>query len=256
MNSPIAELAAAMAARCRPSQGSPHVTACEHTLRIGFFFDGFGRHRIKDMQTGRVSNIGKLCMAHSDYAEDKALVSYRKFYASGLGEDFSADLNVTANSALASFGSTASDVPAGVAEDQAIEATKDALDSKRTWWERNSNDLKALLRNPLKLVGLPKGAAIDASLELLAPVRDNRFVAELLKTGADTRIQGAIDFINEEIRKIETQRGRLVYLGRAQLSVTNVSSVCESSSRSEHSCVHTRAGWKKSTKRPMTCDWP
>ena len=201
MSNPVAEQAAPMSARCRPSQGSPRVAACEHTLRIGFFFDGFGRHRSKDLQS-------KLYMAPSDYAEDKALVSYRKFYASGLGEDFSADLNVIANSALASFGSTASDVPAEVAEDQAIEATKYALDSKRTWWERISNDLKGLLRNPFKLVGLLKGAAINASLELLAPVRDNRFVAELLKTGADTRIQGAIDFINEEIRKIETQRGR------------------------------------------------
>ncbi|WP_439860572.1 hypothetical protein [Pseudomonas sp. MBLB4136] len=208
MSSSTTEQAAAMAARCRPSIAGPHVTNCEHTLRVGFFFDGFGRHRLKDMQTGRVSNIGKLYMVHADYGEDGALFSYRKFYASGLGEDFSAELNVTVNSALTSFGHTASDVPADVAKEQALETAKDALDPRRNWWERISHNLKALLHNPLKLAGLLKGAVIDASLEALAPVRDNRFAAELLKTGADTRIQGAIDFLNGEIREIEAQRDR------------------------------------------------
>lgn len=205
MSHSISEQVAAMAARCRPSLTNPHITTCEHTLRIGFFFDGFGRHRLKDMQTGRVSNIGKLYIVHSDSGEDGALFSYRKFYASGLGEDFSADLNLTANSALTSFGHTASDVPEGLAEEQAIEAAKDALDPKRNWWERIGRSLKALLDNPLKLTGLLKGAVIDASLEALAPVRDSRFAAELLKTGADTRVQGAIDFLNEAIRKVKAQ---------------------------------------------------
>jgi hypothetical protein len=208
MSNTIAEQAAAMSARCNPAQRSSHIAPCEHTLRIGFFFDGFGRHRIKDMQTGRVSNIGKLFLAHPERQADGAQFSYRAFYASGLGEDFSADLNLTATSALTSFESTASDIPAGVVEDQAIEAAKDVLDAKRNWWERISRDLKALLQKPVKAGKLLKGAFIDASVELWAPLRDNPYAAELLKTGADTRIQGAIDFINEEIRKIETQTGR------------------------------------------------
>jgi len=206
MSNRITEQAAAMAARCRSSPATPHITTCEHTLRIGFFFDGFARHRIKDMQTGRVSNIGKLYMAHSDLGEDDVLFSYRKFYASGLGEDFSADLNVTANSAVTSFGNTASEVPADVAKDQAIESAKDVLDPRRNWWERIGRNLKELLHKPLKLMGLLKGAVIDATLEVLAPVRDSRFAAELLKTGGDTRIQAAIDFLNEAIRKVESQR--------------------------------------------------
>ena len=160
------------------------------------------------MQSGRISNIGKLYMAHSDYGEDDASFSYRKFYASGLGEDFSADLNVTANSAVTSFGDTASEVPADVAKEQAIESAKDVLDPRRNWWERIGRNLKELLHKPLKLMGLLKGAVIDATLEVLAPVRDNRFVAELLKTGGDTRIQGAIDFLSGEIREIESLRDR------------------------------------------------
>lgn len=208
MSARLTDQAASMAARCRPSLANPHITTCARTLKVGFFFDGFGRHRIKDMQTGRVSNIGKLYMAHSDYALDDSLQSYRKFYASGLGEDFSADLNVTANSALTSFGASATEVPADQAKEQAIESAKDALDPKRNWWERISRNLKTLRHNPLKLAGLLKGAAIDASLEALAPVRDSRFAAELLKTGADTRIQGAVDFLNGEIREIEALRNQ------------------------------------------------
>lgn len=206
MSARLTEQAAGMAARCRPSLANPHITTCARTLKVGFFFDGFGRHRIKDMQTGRVSNIGKLFLVHPDDQADEPSFSYRAFYASGLGEDFSADLNVTASSALTSFGASASEVPADQAKEQAIESAKDALDPKRNWWERISRNLKSLLHNPLKLAGLLKGAAIDASLEALAPVRDSRFAAELLKTGADTRIQGAIDFLNEAIRKVEAQR--------------------------------------------------
>ena len=41
MSNRITEQAAAMAARCRPSTATPHISTCEHTLRIGFFFDGF-----------------------------------------------------------------------------------------------------------------------------------------------------------------------------------------------------------------------
>ena len=205
MSNRITEQAAAMAARCRASPENPHINTCGHSLRIGFFFDGFGRHRIKDIQTGRVSNVGKLYMAHSDHLGDNKSFSYRKFYASGLGEDFSADLNVTANSAVTSFGKTASEVPTDMAEEQAIEAAKDALDSKRSWWERISRNLKALWHTPHKMAGVLKGAVIDATVEAIAPVRDNQFAAELLKTGADTRIQGAIDFLNETIRKVEAQ---------------------------------------------------
>jgi len=208
MSMRITERASAMAARCRPTLDTPHITSCGRTLRIGFFFDGFGRHRIKDMQSGRVSNIGKLYIALLDYRSDDALLIYRAFYASGLGEDFSADLNLAANSALESFGKTASEAPADMAEEQAIEAAKDSLDSKRSWWERISRNLKALWHTPHKMAGVLKGAVIDATVEAIAPVRDNRFAAELLKTGADTRIQGAIDFLNGEIREIEAIRDR------------------------------------------------
>lgn len=79
MSDSIVEQAAAMSARCNPAHRNSHIAPCEHTLRVGFFFDGFGRHRIKDMQAGRVSNIGKLYMAHTDYVEDGALFSYRNF---------------------------------------------------------------------------------------------------------------------------------------------------------------------------------
>jgi hypothetical protein len=217
MSERTTEQAAAMAARCRPSITNPHITTCEHTLRIGFFFDGFGRHRIKDMQTGRISNIGKLFLAHPDDQADTPLFSYRAFYASGLGEDFSADLTVTAGGTMSDFGKSASDVPADVAEEQAIEAAKDALDPRRNWWERIRRSLKELMHNPLKLTGLLKDAAIDASLEAIAPLRDSRFAAEMLKTGAEVRVQGAIDFLNETLRKIEKSQG--VALKQIELTV-------------------------------------
>jgi hypothetical protein len=217
MSERTSEQAAAMAARCRPSITNPHITTCEHTLRIGFFFDGFGRHRIKDMQSGRISNIGKLFLAHPDDQADTPLFSYRAFYASGLGEDFSADLTLTAKSSMSEFGTGVSEVPTDVAEEQAIEAAKDALDPQRNWWERIRRSLKKLMHNPLKLTGLLKDAAIDASLEAIAPLRDTRFIAELMKTGAEVRIQAAIDFLNEALRMVE--KSQAMELKQIELTV-------------------------------------
>lgn len=38
--------------------------ACGKTLHFGFFFDGFSRHLGEDLEENRVSNIGKLFLAH------------------------------------------------------------------------------------------------------------------------------------------------------------------------------------------------
>ncbi|VXC25724.1 Uncharacterized alpha/beta hydrolase domain [Pseudomonas sp. 8AS] len=217
MNTRASDLAAALAARCTEPFGQAHVAPCERTLRIGFFFDGFARHLLKDMQSGRVSNVGKLYMAHPHAEKDDAYINYRRAYISGLGEDYSADLTTAANGALDSFGGEASEAPQEVAAEQAVKGFPELLDGGRSWWERVSRDLGELLHKPYKAGGVLKDAAIEATVEAMAPLRDNGFSAQLLKSGANTRIEGAIDHLNQEIGKIERAGG--VRLKRIELSV-------------------------------------
>ncbi|MFV0455206.1 MAG: hypothetical protein ACK5NQ_09490 [Pseudomonas sp.] len=219
MSSRHFDLAAATAARCVGPFENSHVMSCERTLRIGFFFDGFGRHLLKDLQTGRVSNVGKLYLAHPIDMPNQVpdpFHAYRKGYISGLGEDYDADLTTLANGSLDSFGGALGEVPREVAVDQGVEALKDAL-KQRNWWERLKHDLGELGQHPAKAARVLKGAVIDATTEAVAPLRDSPIAAQLLKTGANTRIDGAIDYLNTEIEKINALEGPR--LKRIELSV-------------------------------------
>jgi len=192
---------------------------CERTLRIGFFFDGFGRHLLKDLQTGRVSNVGKLYLAHPVDMPNQIpdpFFAYRKAYISGLGEDYDADLTTMANGSLDSFAGAVTEVPRAVAADQALEALKDAL-KQRNWWERLKHDLGELGEHPAKAVRVLKGAVIDATTEAVAPLRDSPIAAQLLKSGANTRIDGAISRLNKDIDELRAAGGPP--LKRIELSV-------------------------------------
>jgi len=213
------DLAAAAAARCAGPFENSHVMSCERTLRIGFFFDGFGRHLLKDLQTGRVSNVGKLYLAHPVDMPNQIpdpFFAYRKTYISGLGEDYDADLTTMANGSLDSFGRALAEVPREVTVDQGVEALKDAL-KQRNWWERLKHDLGELGRHPAKAARVLKGAVVDATTEAVAPLRDSPIAAQLLKSGANTRIDGAIDRLNKDIDELRALSGPP--LKRIELSV-------------------------------------
>ncbi|WP_244268076.1 DUF2235 domain-containing protein [Stutzerimonas nitrititolerans] len=213
------DLAASAAARCTGPLENSHVMSCERTLRIGFFFDGFGRHLLKDLQSGQVSNVGKLYLAHPVDMPNQIpdpFFAYRKAYISGLGEDYDADLTTMANGSLDSFGGAVSEVPREVTVDQGVEALKDAL-KQRNWWERLKHDLGELGRHPAKAARVLKGAVVDATTEAVAPLRDSPIAAQLLKSGANTRIDGAIDRLNKDIDELRALGGPP--LKRIELSV-------------------------------------
>ena len=143
MSTRNADLAAAANARCAGPIKNSHITTCERTLRIGFFFDGFGRHLLNDLQSGRVSNVAKMYMAHPATGKDETSYNYRRLYLSGMGAEYLADLSTTANAGMDIVGSKAADVPKDVAKDEGKKIVKDMLEG-RDWWERVKRDLKDL----------------------------------------------------------------------------------------------------------------
>lgn len=216
MSTRNADLAAAAGARCAGPTKNSHITTCERTLRIGFFFDGFGRHLLKDLQSGRVSNVGKMYMAHPTTGKDEASYNYRRLYLSGMGTEYIADLTTTANAGVDTAGSKAADVPKDVAKDEGKKILKDVLKG-RNWWDRWKRDLKDLVSAPLKGLKILKSVVVDAASEVIPPLRDNPIMAEIAKTGANIRIDGAIDYLNDEVSKVKALSGPP--LKRIELSV-------------------------------------
>ncbi|EHK67163.1 phospholipase effector Tle1 domain-containing protein [Achromobacter arsenitoxydans] len=97
-------------------------TECGLTLRMGFFFDGFGRNKDLDKANPTfVSNVSRLWMAH--YAQDDTSQPKKQrwfaFYYSGLG----VDLN---ESAKADVIASALTIAGGKMADKAVSSAQDA----------------------------------------------------------------------------------------------------------------------------------
>lgn len=84
---------------------------CGATVRMGFFFDAFGRHRdLDDMFSSQYSNICRLWEAHRDMTDERRPVNqfWFPFYYSGLGtplnEDAQSNAWINASVAAAKLG--------------------------------------------------------------------------------------------------------------------------------------------------------
>ncbi|PMY60943.1 hypothetical protein C1Y31_26350 [Pseudomonas sp. FW305-25] len=133
-----------------------------------------------------------------------------------MGAEYIADLTVTANAGVDTAGSKAADVPKDVAKDEGKKILKDVLKG-RNWWDRWKRDLKDLVSAPLKGLKILKSVVVDAASEVIPPLRDNPIMAEIAKTGANIRIDGAIDYLNDEVSKVKALSGPP--LKRIELSV-------------------------------------
>lgn len=187
-----------ISSRSRLSSIQPSV--CGKTLHIGFFFDGFKRNRESDLNNNKLSNVGRLFMAHMQPDENTALNIYQRVYLSGLGADYDASLGAQAGGAAGRTSSEIQEIPSGVIGDQTIQGLKDNL-AGRSWWQRLQRDLGELRNKPIRGLKVFKDAAINTAAEAIEPVRDSQWSAHYLKTGVDTRIQGALGELNAVISK-------------------------------------------------------
>lgn len=206
-------------------KGKTAVLPCGATLHVGFFFDGFGRNLEQDLQDDRVSNVGRLFLAHPYDQTSPPPDPFRllqKFYISGLGAPFDPTLGgglALAGTGVAGAISKAKDnmskLPEGAATDMGVEAGQDILTGKR-WWERLLNNLAPEKLGARGLAGAVTGT-VAASVEGVPIIRDNELVAELLKTGVDTRLEAAVQALNDTLNKARAQSN--VPLKRIAVSV-------------------------------------
>ncbi len=182
------------------------VLPCGATLYMGFFFDGFGRNLEQDLRDDRVSNVGRLFLAHPYDQTSPPSDPFRqlqKFYISGLGATFDPSLGgsaVVIGAGLKGATSKAQDnltsLPQGTATDAGVEVGKDILTGKN-WWERLQHNL-----SPVKLAKGVGAAIVTAGTELFEVSRDHPLTAELLKTGVDTRLEAAWERFQRRVEEI------------------------------------------------------
>lgn len=179
---------------------------CRATLEIGFFFDGFGHNLEEDLREDRVSNIGRLFLAHpydQTVPHPDPFFFKEKLYLSGLGAPFDPSLGggaaLTGAGLAAALGKAKDDLaglPRDTAIDAGLEAGKDLL-AGEAWWKRLVNNLK-----PGKLLAGAATAVATAGTEAVAPIRDHALVAELFKTGVDTRLEAAWERFERRVEEI------------------------------------------------------
>ncbi|MGB4074000.1 hypothetical protein [Pseudomonas sp.] len=194
-------------------KGKTAVLPCGATLHIGCFFDGFARNLEQDLQDDRASNVGRLFMAHPDddlAPSANSFERHKRFYISGLGAPFDSTLGggaALAGTGMAGAASKAKDnlskLPAGTATDMGVEAGQDILTGKN-WWERMLNNLSPEKLRVRGLAGAATGV-VTAGVEGVPIMRDNEQMAELFKTGVETRLEAAAQALNDTLNKVRAQ---------------------------------------------------
>lgn len=182
------------------------LSACGRTLHFGFFFDGFSRHLGTDLEENRVSNIGRLFLAHEQDDPNESsdeFNAYRKAYLSGLGADFDTTLGTQASGTLNRVVSEVTEIPGDVAGDQALKGIRDGLVG-RSWWQRMQREVSSLMDKPWRALKTLRDTLINSAAEAFEPIRDSRWSASLLKTGVDTRLEGALSVFNREITSLNS----------------------------------------------------
>ncbi|MCU2759242.1 DUF2235 domain-containing protein [Enterobacter hormaechei subsp. steigerwaltii] len=163
---------------------------CSRIWHVGFFFDGIHRNIEQDAPEHRLSNIARLFRAFPDDAQKTNKEYHSKFYISGLGTPFNETLveklHTIMDSGLGSIKDNLKEQPGEMAKEAAWDSIKG-----NNWYEIFKNQGKKLL-NPTEWKKLASDTAKKAvkkvSIEATPWLRDNPAIADMLVTGADTRI--------------------------------------------------------------------
>ncbi|EMK5831422.1 DUF2235 domain-containing protein [Citrobacter sedlakii] len=163
---------------------------CSRVWHVGFFFDGIHRNIEQDAPEHRLSNIARLFRAYPSVQQNTSNESYDKYYISGLGTPFNETLveklHTVMDSGLDSIKDNLKEQPGEMAKDAGMDSIKG-----NNWYEVLKNQGKKLL-NPTEWKKLAsdtaKKAAKKSVIEATPWLRDNPVIADMLVTGADTRI--------------------------------------------------------------------
>lgn len=196
------EKSQAAAARGSTTANESAAAPCGRTLHLSFFFDGLTRELERDENEQRISNIGRLYKAYPDAQYDDQFAAFRAYYLSGLGANYTVTANIATHGATRTAVTSAGEIPGDITSDQLAEAAKDSFTGRRIW-KRLSREVKTVIANPKNVLPVVAGVVVDSTLEFVPLVRDTPISASLLKTGADTRLEGALYHFRNEFQDVK-----------------------------------------------------
>ncbi|WP_052384133.1 phospholipase effector Tle1 domain-containing protein [Litchfieldella xinjiangensis] len=188
------QLSTIQALNARADNEHAQGTDCQKKLEISFFFDGTGRNLEKDQAQGKVSNIGRIFLAHPWRRDDKLSNAFRKHYYSGLGTPFEASFSENLLGAAHRIPSEAEATRDGQFRDSMTEAAKNAASGNHNgrWWEVLGNSFRKEITRPWNWAKQAGNSAVRTGVEAISPIRDNTIAANLLMSGSHTRQSAAI----------------------------------------------------------------
>ncbi len=172
---------------------------CSQALEIGFFFDGISRNLEQDIQSGNVSNIGRLYSAYPERAQGTIAHKFYRHYYSGLGTPFDSSLSDDVVGAAHRVPGEAVGTGEGQLRSSGTDAAKEVLSGGGSgrWYEVFGRSFKVSITQPWNWVKSARDAAIRTGIEAAAPIRDTSIAANLLMSGSHTRLSSAVrDFHN------------------------------------------------------------
>src|SRR5690606_27300745 len=165
------------------------------------FFDALGHDRLTDHKRNRLSNLARAYEAHR---QTKESVGVHRFYYEGLGTDLRATpgmveasrkaLVATGKSTGMEAASTAKEtvtdkaktVASGVAQGQSLKLHTEAARKELP------RDLRKSLTDPKNYVEGVVQSILSKVVDIFPQLRDNKFAAATLNTGAQARIEKAL----------------------------------------------------------------
>lgn len=175
-------------------------TNCSQILDIGLFFDGISRNLEQDIESGKLSNIGRLYSAFPSLVGQSTIAhKFDKYYYSGLGTPFDSSLSDDVVGAGHRVPGEAVGTGEGQLRSSGTDAAKDVLSGGGSgrWYEVFGRSFKVSITQPWNWVKSARDAAIRTGIEAVAPIRDTSIAANLLMSGSHTRLSSAVrDFHN------------------------------------------------------------
>ncbi|MGL5214309.1 MAG: hypothetical protein ACRC8R_04155 [Aeromonas hydrophila] len=178
------------------------IGTCSLALQIGFFFDNSKRNIYIDEESQRLTNVGRLFRAHPFELEAPltSSYSYSKVYIPGLGTE----LNDTTSERLDSILDARQQALAGdYLDDLKGQAKETVVDAVKGDWSKvltnKLGDMLTLKSSFEASVSAAKNATKRALVEAVAPIRDLPWVADLLMTGVDARVDYAKNRFKKDV---------------------------------------------------------
>ncbi|MCP1325914.1 DUF2235 domain-containing protein [Halomonas sp. 707D4] len=167
---------------------------CNQILDIGFFFEGISRNLEQDIQSGKVSNIGRLYSAYPERAHSTIAHKFNRHYYSGLGTSFDSSLSDDVVGAANRVPSEAVGTGEGQLRSSATDAAKEVLSGGGSgrWYEVFTRSFKVSITQPLNWVKAARDGVVRTGIEAYAPIRDTPVAADLLMSGSHTRLSSAV----------------------------------------------------------------